>query len=84
MSLYCQEVRKLEGKFDNIDLKHIPRKLNKAVDSLAKMVSKQEMIPSGIFVSYQSRLLIRLVESTGWIATHMTDHRGSSRCETPR
>lgn len=49
MSLYCQEVLKLEGKFEGIELKHIPRKLNKIADSLAKMVSGREAIPFGVF-----------------------------------
>jgi ribonuclease HI len=36
---YCQEDRKLEGKFWGLELHHIPRKENSGVDALAKMAS---------------------------------------------
>jgi ribonuclease HI len=49
MATYCQEVRKLEDKFDNLKLNHIPRWLNEAADELAKMASGRELVPAGIF-----------------------------------
>jgi ribonuclease HI len=39
MAAYCQEVRKLEDKFDSLELNHIPRRLNEAADELANMAS---------------------------------------------
>lgn len=51
MAAYCQEVRKLEGKFRGIELHHVLRKDNNAADSLAKMVAKQEPTPDGVFVN---------------------------------
>ena len=36
MATYCQEVRRLEDKFDSLELNHIPRCLNEAADTLAK------------------------------------------------
>jgi ribonuclease HI len=39
MVVYCQEVHKLEDKFDSLELNHIPQWLNEAADELAKMVS---------------------------------------------
>ena len=36
MATYCQEVRRLEDKFDGLELNHIPRCLNDAADALAK------------------------------------------------
>ena len=39
MAAYCQEVLQLEDKFDGLELNHIPRCLNEAADTLAKMVS---------------------------------------------
>jgi len=39
MAAYCQEVRRLEDKFDGLELNHIPRRLNKAADALAKATS---------------------------------------------
>ena len=53
MSTYCQEVRKLEGKFHGLELKHIPRRLNEAVDALAKMASSREQVPPGVFANDQ-------------------------------
>jgi ribonuclease HI len=53
MPAYCQEVCKLEDKFDDLELNHIPRRLNEAADKLAKMVSSQELVPVSIFTSDQ-------------------------------
>jgi hypothetical protein len=53
MVAYCQEVRKLEDKFDGLELNHIPRWLNEAVDELAKMASNQEPVPTDIFTNDQ-------------------------------
>jgi ribonuclease HI len=39
MATYYQEVCKLEDKFDNLELNHIPQWLNKVADELAKMAS---------------------------------------------
>ena len=39
MAAYCREVRKLEDKFDDPELNHIPRRLKEAPDVLAKAVS---------------------------------------------
>lgn len=35
----------MEDKFDGIELKHIPRKLNQAEDSLAKKASRPTLTP---------------------------------------
>ena len=51
MVAYCQEVRQLEDKFDGLKLNHIPRWLNKAVDTLAKMVSNRELVPTDIIAN---------------------------------
>jgi ribonuclease HI len=39
MAAYCQEMHKLEDKFDALELSHIPQWLNEAADELAKMAS---------------------------------------------
>ena len=36
---YCQEVQRLEDKFDGLELIHIPRRLNEVADALAKASS---------------------------------------------
>jgi hypothetical protein len=53
MVIYCQEVCKLEENFDGLELNHIPRWLNKAVDNLAKAVSGREPVVMGVFASDQ-------------------------------
>ena len=53
MAAYCQEDQQLEDKFDGLELNHISRRLNEAADTLAKMVSGQEPVPTGIFASDQ-------------------------------
>ena len=39
MAAYYQEVRRLEDKFDGLELNHILRRLNEAADALAKAAS---------------------------------------------
>ena len=41
MEAYYQEVRRLEDKFDGLELNHIPRRLNEATDALAKATSSR-------------------------------------------
>ena len=62
MAVYCQEVRQLEDKFDGLELNHIPRRLNEAVDTLAKIVSDQEPMPAGVFASDQYNPSVRYEE----------------------
>src|SRR5207244_5695889 len=50
MLAYCQEVRKLEGTFDRLELTHVLRNDNNKADKLAKMGSKWIPIPTGVFV----------------------------------
>jgi hypothetical protein len=51
MVTYCQEVHKLEDKFNGLELNHIPRWLNKAAGELAMMVSGRESVPGDVFAS---------------------------------
>src|SRR5207237_600329 len=50
MSAYCQEVRKLEGTFDELELTHVLRNDNNEADELVKMGSKRTSVPTGVFV----------------------------------
>ena len=59
MEAYCQEVRRLEDKFDDLELNHIPRHLNEAADALAKAASGREPVPTGVFASDQHKPSIR-------------------------
>ena len=52
MTGYFNVVRKLEKKFEGIDLHHIPRLKNQAADDLAKIGSKREAIPSNVFLEH--------------------------------
>ena len=51
MEAYCQEVRKLESKFDGLEITHVLRRDNEAADELAKMGSARAPVPEGIFLS---------------------------------
>ncbi|XP_021317707.1 uncharacterized protein LOC110435923 [Sorghum bicolor] len=51
MDAYCKAVRRLEEKFDGLELNHMLRKCNEAADALAKMASERATIPSDVFVS---------------------------------
>ena len=59
MSSYCQEVHRLEDKFDGLELNHIPRRLNEVADALAKAASGREPMPTGIFASDQHKPSVR-------------------------
>ena len=50
MSAYCQEVRKLEDKFDGLKFTHVLRDNNQAADELAKMGSSRSVVPPFVFL----------------------------------
>nr|AAX92783.1 retrotransposon protein, putative, Ty3-gypsy sub-class [Oryza sativa Japonica Group]ABA93327.1 retrotransposon protein, putative, Ty3-gypsy subclass [Oryza sativa Japonica Group] len=52
MTAYRQEVRKLEDKFDGLELTHVLRHNNEAADRLANFGSKREAAPSDVFVEH--------------------------------
>ena len=51
MDTYCKAVRRLEEKFDGLELNHVLRKYNEAADALAKMASERATVPPDVFVS---------------------------------
>jgi hypothetical protein len=53
---YCAEVRKLEAKFDELELRQIPRRDNEEADSLARIGSTQDMPPGSMFLDELTRL----------------------------
>uniref|UniRef100_A0A0A8YN41 Uncharacterized protein n=1 Tax=Arundo donax TaxID=35708 RepID=A0A0A8YN41_ARUDO len=50
MDAYCQEVRKLESKFDGLELTHVLCGDNEVADELAKMGSTRALVPVAIFI----------------------------------
>src|SRR5438128_8648491 len=50
MLAYCQEVRKLEGTFDGLELTHVLWNDNNEADELAKMGSKRTPVSISVFV----------------------------------
>ena len=55
MEAYCQEVRRLEDRFDGLELNHIPRRLNEVADTLTKAASAREPVLAGVFTSDQHK-----------------------------
>ena len=55
MEAYYAKVRKLEAKFDGLELCHIPRRDNEEDDSLARIGSTRDMPPSGVFLDKLTR-----------------------------
>ena len=51
MEAYCDEVRKLEAKFDGLELRHIPRRDNEEADSIARIGSTRDMPLGGVFLN---------------------------------
>ena len=59
MAAYYQEVRRLEDKFDGLELNHIPRRLNKTADALAKAASGREPVSTDVFANDQHKPSVR-------------------------
>ncbi|XP_066374852.1 uncharacterized protein [Miscanthus floridulus] len=51
MEAYCQEVSKLEDKFQGIELHHVPQKDNDAADFITKFVARRVPSPDGVFIN---------------------------------
>ncbi|XP_039822798.1 14.7 kDa ribonuclease H-like protein [Panicum virgatum] len=51
MDAYCQEIRKLEGRFRGLELHHIPWKQNPDADALAKITAERKPAPNGVFIN---------------------------------
>ena len=68
MAAYCQEVRKLEDKFQGIELHHVRRKDNDAANFLAKLATRRDPSPSEIFINDLHEPSARVLE--GPIQTH--------------
>ena len=49
MEAYCNAVRRLEDKFDGLELNHVPCKYNEDADELAKIASGRTTVPPNIF-----------------------------------
>ena len=62
MAAYYHEVQQLEDKFDGLELNHIPRWLNEVADTLAKMASSREPVPTSIFTSDLHKPSVRYEE----------------------
>ena len=52
MTGYCNAVRKLEKKFEGLEVHHIPRIKNQAADYLAKISFTRKPIPSNVFLEH--------------------------------
>jgi hypothetical protein len=50
MDAYCKEIRKLEGKFYDIEYTHVVQDKNKAAHALSKLGSSRAKVPHGVFV----------------------------------
>jgi ribonuclease HI len=50
MGKHCAAVRKLEDKFEGLELHHVERDRNTAADALSKLGSSQAQAPPGIFI----------------------------------
>ena len=62
MTTYCQEVRKLEDKFQGIELHHVPRRDNDAADFLAKLAARRDSPPSRVFINDAHEPSARILE----------------------
>ena len=62
MVVYCQEVHKLEDKFNGLELNHIPRWLNEAANELGEMASNREPAYAGIFFGDQHKPSVQYEE----------------------
>jgi ribonuclease HI len=49
MEAYCDEVRRLEDKFYELELNHVARRYNETADELAKITSGRTTVPLDVF-----------------------------------
>nr|AAT73678.1 putative polyprotein [Oryza sativa Japonica Group] len=70
MMAYRQEVRKLEDKFDGLELSHVLRHNNEAADRLANFGSKREVAPSDVFVEHLYTPTVPHKDTTQVAGTH--------------
>jgi ribonuclease HI len=49
MEAYCDEVRRLEDKFHELELNHVARRYNETADELAKIASGRTTVPPNVF-----------------------------------
>ena len=52
MTGYCNAVRKVEKKFEGLELHHTPRIKNQAADDPGKIRSTRKPIPSNVFLEH--------------------------------
>lgn len=52
MTGYCNAVRKLEKKFEGLELDHVPQLKNQLADELAKIRSTRKPVPSNVFLEH--------------------------------
>ena len=62
MEAYCNAVRRLEDKFDGLELNHVPRKYNEDADELAKIASGRTTVPPNIFARDVTKLSVEFKE----------------------
>ena len=54
MGAYLEEVRRMEKRFQGLEVQHVPRGTNKEADDIAKRASRREPQRPGVF---EERLL---------------------------
>ena len=55
---YCNALRRLEDRFDGLELNHIARKYNEEADELAKIASRRTTIPPNVFARDLAKLSV--------------------------
>ena len=64
MEAYCKEIRRLEDKFDGLELNHVPCKYNEDADELAKIASGRATVPPNIFARDITKPSIKFTDPT--------------------
>ena len=49
MAAYMAEVRRMERRFDGLELRHVSRKANTEADELSRLASSRAPLPLGVF-----------------------------------
>jgi ribonuclease HI len=65
LSKYLAEVRKLEKRFDGIEVRHVYRKDNIEPDDLARCVSRREPLEPGTFLDVLTKPSVKKVHDEG-------------------
>jgi hypothetical protein len=83
MEAYCDEVRRLEDKFYELELNHIARRYNETADELAKIASGRTTVPLDVFSRDLHQPFVKIDDTSEPEAPSAQPEAPSAQSEAP-